>query len=117
MRSIFAVPGRSHLKGADRKEAQIDLGIFALLPEALEGMVEGPPQTIVILADHEADPLSEEAALQIGTARKGAAARSLRTPEPEREVQAVGEKVVHLPVLQRRVRRREIRQAPQGRTR
>src|SRR3712207_7581989 len=38
-----------------REEAQIDLRVFAVVPEPLQGVVEGPPQGLILLADHEAE--------------------------------------------------------------
>src|SRR3712207_8171494 len=68
-----SAPVESALVGADRKEAQVELGIDPVVPQALERVLEGAAQGLVLLAEHEADPLAEEAAIQIRAARQHAA--------------------------------------------
>src|SRR3954468_2002935 len=87
-------------KRAGREEPQIKLGVLSLLPELLQGEIQGAAQGVVLGPGDEADAFAEEAALQVGPAGEIAAAARLLAADPEGETETVGEQVIDLAGLQ-----------------
>lgn len=88
-------------KWADRKEPQVQLGVFPVVPDPLQGVVEGAGEGGVLLPGDEPDPLPEEPVLQVIAADQGAAGLGLLPADIEREVEPVREQVIDLAALQR----------------
>src|SRR5215469_14415708 len=73
------------LEWADRKISQPQIGKPALLPDPEQRPIQRQPHSVVALAHGDADPFTEEAAVDVRSTAEGAAILGVGAVEPEGE--------------------------------
>src|SRR4029079_16563678 len=92
-----AAPSRNDtLERTHREIAQPQIGVAAFFPDPEQRPVQRLPQQVVALANGDADPLAEIAALDERPAGEGAALGGVGAVDPERQRDAVAEDEVDL---------------------